>query len=254
MRILRWILFALLIVGVLSSSGCVYWRLLKLKNQLKSFSENFEFLSEEHYSVLCLNPILSGDDIDRVMKVAPSELTLKRGQATSRVYSFLRIAPLKDRVPLEEAGGLKFGWGEQPGRDLDYTLDFHEELFCGIHFPEEFNQLFPAEALRNLLEGIGSADVDRSQSTLRTMTLRQQLRSLMPDKSQVETALGKPTARWIERKDRRERFLYLYEVKTKSVDLPLHRRRAFGRFHFDEERLVQVDAAFAGRVFEFNIP
>ena len=232
---MRRVTLALLVIGVVATSGCVYWRLLKFKNQFADFHENFEFLSGARYSLIIKHPVLSGDDVDYVMKAAPSRADSLDGLCTGRIYDFVREG------------------GSGPGGLLSYELRFREDRFTEMRFPAEFSELFPGDGLRALITSLGEAELDRDERSLRARTREERIREIMPDRRRVIEALGSPTARWTE-KDGRERIFYRYLLETPDSSEQPVRRKAFGRFHFEGEALRRVDAAFAGHVFTFDIP
>ena len=231
---LRWVIPALLVIGVAATSGCVYWRLLKFKNQFADFHENFEFLSDGRYSLIIKKPILNGEDVDFVMKVEPSRSDSLDGACVLRGYDFRRDG------------------GSGPGEVLSYDLRFEEEWFTEMNFPPEMTPLFAEGSLESLIASLGSAEVNRELGSLRTETRSERIREVMPDRAGVIAALGEPTARWLE-EDGRERIFYRYHLEMSPL-AGSSRRKAFGRFHFEGEVLRRVDASFAGHVFTFDIP
>ena len=231
---LRWVIPVLLVIGVAATSGCVYWRLLKFKNQFTDFHENFEFLSDGRYSFIIKKPILNGEDIDFVMKVEPSRSDSLDGVCVFRGYDFRRDD------------------GSGPGEVLSYDLRFEGDWFTEMNFPPEMTPLFEKDALESMIASLGRAEVDRKLGNLRTVTRSERIREIMPDRAGVIAVLGEPTARWFE-DDGRERIFYRYQLETPQSAGSI-RRKAFGRFHFEGDVLRRVDAAFAGHVFTFDIP
>jgi hypothetical protein len=233
---IRRIVPALMMVGVVALSGCVYLRLLQFKKQFRDFHENFEFSSDGHYSLIIKNPLLSGDDVDFVMKAMPTRVESLDGEIISRYYAF--------NLESKSAG---------PGSLLEYELQFGGDLFREMHFPPEFSDLFREGALIALLTSLGEAEANRKTENLRVELRQEKIRQLMPDKRRVLEALGKPSSQWQE-KDGLDRLLYRYDLDTRSSNLKPHQKRAFGRFHFEGETLRKVDASFGGHVFSFEIP
>ncbi len=233
---IRRVLPVLMMVGVVALSGCVYLRLLQFKKQFRDFHENFEFSSDGHYSLIIKNPLLSGDDVDFVMKAAPTRVDSLDGKILSRQYAF----------HIE-------GRSDGDGTLLEYDLHFERELFREMHFPSEFSDLFLEDALIALLTSLGEAETNRKTESLRAEVRQERIRQLMPDKRRVLEVLGNPSDQWRER-DGLDRLLYRYNLDTRSVGLKPHQKRAFGRFHFEGETLRKVDASFGGHVFSFEIP
>jgi len=233
---LRRMLPALLMIGVVALGGCVYLRLLQFKKQFRDFHENFEIRSDGHYALIIKKPLLGGDDVDFVMKALPSETEAREGEILSRTYTF----------HLDDGS-------QDPRARLEYELRFESDLFVEMHFPEEFSTLFPEDALRELLSSLGDAETDRRSEGMRARLRKNRVRELMPNRARVLEALGEASHRWRE-KDGLERLLYRYDLETESSHLEPHKRRAFGRFHFEGETLIKVDASFGGHVFSFEIP
>ncbi len=231
----RRVLPALVMIGVVALSGCVYWRLLQFKKQFSDFHENFEFRNKGRYTLIIKQPLLSGDDVDFLMKAEPTRKESDAGEITQRLYVF----------HLDE--------GEGPASVLDYDLRFDEDLFVEMIFPDEFADLFPEDALVALLASLGDAETDRRSEGLTAKVRKDRIRELMPKRARVLEVLGKPSEKWRER-DGLDRLYYRYELETVSTGLKPHETRAFGRFHFDGQELRKVDASFAGHVFSFEIP
>lgn len=225
-----------MMIGVVALSGCVYWRLLQFKKQFRDFHENFEIRSDGHYTLVIKTPLLSGGDIDFVMKARPTEVDGRDEDIRERLYVF----------NLE-------GGSSDPRAELEYELRFEKDLLVEMHFPGEFTELFPEAALQEFLTSLGSAEADRESEGIRAKLRREKVRDLMPDRARVLESLGEPSHRWRE-KDGLERLLYRYDLDTKSEDLEPHKRRAFGRFHYEGDVLRKVDASFGGHVFSFEIP
>ncbi len=232
---IRRVLPALVMIGVVALSGCVYWRLLQFKKQFSDFHENFEFRNNGRYALIIKQPLLSGEDVDFLMKAAPTRKESETGEISRRLYVF------------------HLDGGEGPASVLDYDLRFDEDLFEKLVFPEEFADLFPEDVLVAFLTSLGDAETDRRSEGLRAMILKDRVRELMPSRERVLEVLGKPSEKWRER-DGLDRLYYRYELETESTGLKPYETRAFGRFHYEGQELRKVDASFAGHVFSFEIP
>ncbi len=232
---LRRMLPALVMIAAVALSGCVYWRLLQFKKQFSDFHENFEFRNDGRYALIIKKPLLSGDDVDFLMKAEPTHTESVSGVVVGRSYVF----------HLDEGTG--------SGSVLDYDLRFDDDLFEEMHFPEEFRELFPEDVLVALLASLGDAKADRRTENVSAKIRKERIRELMPSRSRVLEVLGKPSEKWRER-DGLDRLYYRYQLETVTRDLKPHETRAFGRFHYEGEVLKKVDASFAGHVFSFEIP
>ena len=108
MSLLRYVLLAALL---LSLNGCVYLRLLELKNQFAEFDKYFRVEAGEHFVVRFLHPVLYLDDFSELAKIEPTRVeNLPVGRRSVQVYRKL------DR-----------NGAPQPGVDIVFTLDFNKE-------------------------------------------------------------------------------------------------------------------------------
>ncbi len=237
MILLRRTLLVLLAVGVVTGSGCVYWRLLKFKHQLNDFSAHFAFASDSSYALVCLHPLLDGGDVEGLMEVAPSRYEQGDGLEW-RVYAFFK-EPADGTAPLV------------------YRLGFAEDRLARIEFPTQFTQLYPEESLRELLAALGSADVDRSERSARARLAREQLAAQLPDRARLAELLGEPSERGAQDEpatEGGESWTYRYRLDTVTQGAAERKRRAKGEFRFDAEgRLTQLTAGIGKHVLRFDV-
>ena len=237
MILLRRTLLVLLAAGVVTGSGCVYWRLLKFKHQLNDFSAHFAFASDSSYALVCLHPLLDGGDVEGLMEVAPSRYEQSDGFEW-RVYAFFK-EPADGTAPLV------------------YRLGFAEDRLVRIEFPAQFTQLYPEDGLRELLTSLGSADVDRSERSARARLARERLAARLPDKGRLAAVLGEPSERGAQdlvATDGGEAWTYRYRLDTVTQGAAARKRRAAGEFRFDAEgRLTQLTAGIGKHVLRFDV-
>ena len=66
---------SLILAVMLLLAGCVWLRLLEIKNQLSAFEENFRVeITEQHFIVHFLDPVLLSDDFVYLSKLHPSRI------------------------------------------------------------------------------------------------------------------------------------------------------------------------------------
>lgn len=232
MRSPRRTLCLLLALGALGLSGCVYWRLLKFKQQLGDFGAHFSFASDSCYALQCLHPLLDGGDIDGLMEVEPS----RREQAGGydwRVYAFVKDPP--DGSP-----------------PLVYRLGFAGDRLARIEFPAQFTPLYPEDGLRELLASLGEADLDRGERRARARLARERLAAELPDRPRVAAVLGAPSERVEEAGE--EIWHYRYRLDTRTEGKAERKRRARGEFRFDGEgRLTRLAAGIGKHELRFDV-
>ncbi len=221
-------------MGVAAGGGCVYWRLLKLQGQLDEFHEFFSFRQDSTYSIVARDPILTGSDVDGIMKVEPTH----RGEdsrGTWRVYEFAKN-PDDGSAPLV------------------YRFGFREEMLVELEFPVQFVALYPASALKELLQSLGGGEVEREHGSVHSIFDRR-LRDQLPDPGTVLASLGRPSERSFRADGSGEEMLYRYRLRTVTTGKKERKRRAYGRFFFDGDgQLTRVDAGLGKHELRFDIP
>jgi hypothetical protein len=233
MKRIRRFLPVIMAIGVAASSGCVYWRLLQFKRQLDRFNEHFEFRSDSVYTLVAREPLLSGEDIDEIMEVEPTRRE-RDAELDWRVYAFQQVP--NGRAP------------------LDYRMGFRDGVLVELQFPAQFTDLYPEAAIRELLESLGRAEVERETASTRS-SLRRRLCDQLPDSVKVESALGPPSERDFDIRQGARRWLYRYRILTPTTGKKEEKRRAWGCFWFGEDAaLVRVDAGIGRHELRFDIP
>jgi hypothetical protein len=235
MKCIRRVIPVLLVIGVAASSGCVYWRLFKFKQQLKDFNEHFEFRSNGAYSLVIKEPLVTGGDFDKLMDVEPTRRE-EEPDGTWRVYEFEKQPP-------------------DGSEALIYRFGFDSDKLTLIVFPDQFTKLYPADALAEFLRSLGEAEVEKKERSAHSRAYRRHLLEQLPDSTRVLDVLGEPTERERDRQEGWEDLLYRYRLRTQTVGEKEAKRRALGRFRYaDDGRLLQVEAAIGKHRLSFDIP
>lgn len=149
-RSLRWpgpgriALLALLCTAVLSTSGCVFLRLLELKNQLAEFDRNFAVDHEDGLTLRFLHPVL----LERDMWLLGLPPTLREPSATGVTWTLI-FEKLHPAPP-----------SEPPEFDLSVTLRFAEGKLAAFHLGEEYFALIPKQAVLMTIKSLGKVEID----------------------------------------------------------------------------------------------
>ncbi|NIP39859.1 MAG: hypothetical protein GWM89_12590 [Candidatus Dadabacteria bacterium] len=140
-------LILLLITTLLS--GCVYYRLLKLKHQFENFEENFELEDKKGLTIIFKNPILYKDDIKWLLNNEPTKILDETGEQNSWVY----ILTKKN----------KEGVVEEKNYDIDIAMEFEGKKLKEVTLPERFLENLSKEMLARMLKSMGRSKVDKSK-------------------------------------------------------------------------------------------
>ncbi len=220
-------------IGVVASSGCIYWRLLKFKRQLNDFPEHFALDTDGSTTLISLHPVLGFEDVEALMEIEPSE-RLEDVKGNWLIYAFAK----------EPADGTPH---------LVYRLGFEAGLLKNIRFPDQFEGIYPGPVLRELLESLGDAKVDKGDRAARGRMLRERIAEHLPDQARLQEILGRPSSREAL-EDEQERWHYDYRPITSSAGKTELKRHAYGRFRFTADgELLAVAAGIGKHKLEFDI-
>ncbi|OHE89227.1 MAG: hypothetical protein A3G75_00225, partial [Verrucomicrobia bacterium RIFCSPLOWO2_12_FULL_64_8] len=148
-RVRRPALAAAAAVAVLAVSGCVYLRLLELKNQLADFDRFFEVDRRDGLKFSFLHPVLLDKDL-AFFNLVP-ERREKTGVAEKWHFRWIK----------DYTGG-----GEKP-EDFEVTADviFVEHKLARVHLPERLFAFTPKDEFLSMVKSFGRAQIDEKKRT-----------------------------------------------------------------------------------------
>jgi len=142
----RWLKATAIAVMALFLGGCVFLRLLKLKHQLAEFDRYFTLETDHGLRLGCVKPILLTGDL-QWLGITPAS-TRALGHAEQWTVRWVK------QVPEEVV--------ETSIYDVTIEMVFTEGRLSRVHIPERYFALFPKAFFIDLLQGMGSARIDRS--------------------------------------------------------------------------------------------
>lgn len=225
-------LAALACLIALTAGGCVYLRLLALKNQLADFDGHFAAEVGEEFVLRCKEPVIYGKDIVNLTELMPSAV-IPEGARKTFVFHFQKTGD----------------GGSAPGQDLIFRMGFNEEdkldtvVFSGLIL-----KIVPPEFLELSLRSLGHAEVDRKKRQVRADSSKWAREGLVaPARDSIAEHLGAPAeSEW---KDGREILTYRYRLSTPTAgEKAEEKSKAVMRLFFNPEtgRLADMSGNFAG--------
>jgi len=200
MRRLAPFAFAALALTCLAASGCVYLRLLTLRDQFKDFDNQVEVVRDPPLALRFKRPVLLEEDLDTLIGAAPTA-TVTNGPVTVRVYTFLHIG----LPPGNELSDL-----DAPGSTLSLTATIVKDKLTSIAFPPAvFNALDPRLAEAGL-RSLATAKVDTVARTATATVAAQEEVPLPPDRAALQRIFGLPS--FADVKEGEERWVYRYRL------------------------------------------
>lgn len=189
-----------LILILLLTSGCVFLRLLKVKNQFNDFDTNFDLHDHRGLTLVFKNPVLGSDDIVWLMKGEPSgNKKIEKGELWTYVLEKEYISS-KDEV------------GDY---DIPVIMVMEYGKLAEISFPERFLKNLSIPLLKKMFASLGNADVSKLRKSARSK-FQGSSASEIPTADNVVETLGKPYS--IEDSGEESKYSYLYYIKKPDWD------------------------------------
>jgi len=235
------ILPSLIIVFVLLQlSGCVYLRLLELKNQFKDFDEYIEISSDQSFSLIFKEPVLRKEDIRDLSKLNPTKI-ITTNEGEEWVYRFVK----QDNNELSVKSNPV---------TLVFRFKFnHRGKLEQWYFPDTFLAIVPAEFLEASLRSLGSATIFKLSRQLKADVTQIKTSSKPPNQNTVQQVLGQPHQ--IVDKNNIQRYLYRFHLITDWVEEGYEERKiALVKLDFipKSQLLVRASPRFAGLKISIN--
>lgn len=186
--------FLVLILILLLASGCVLVRMLKVKSQLNDFDKNFDLHDQRGLTLVFKNPVLGTEDIEWLMKGAPSESKkIETGEQWTYVFEKEYLAS-KD---------------EEGDFDIPVIMIMEYGKLSEISFPERFLDNLSIPLLKKMFRSMGNADVSKLRKS--ASSTFEGKGTEIPTADNVMETLGKPYA--IENLGEESRLSYIYYLK-----------------------------------------
>lgn len=190
----------LLIAVILPLVSCVYMRLYKVQNQLKSFEENFELSDENGLTLVFLNPVLKSDDMIWLMKNSPYSVKENdRGELWTYVF---------EKQYLKSSN-------ENGEYDIPILMVMREDMLVEITFPKRFLKNLSIPLLKRMFSSMGDADISKLKKSANSQ-FRGENPDEIPKMENVIETLGEPYDK--EQSDKFTKLTYLYHLKNDSSE------------------------------------
>lgn len=186
----------LLIAVILPLASCVFMRLYKVQNQLKSFEENFELSDEGGLTLVFLNPVLKSDDMIWLMKNGPYSIK-ETDRGESWTYVFEKQYLLSN--------------DENDEYDIPILMVMREDMLTEITFPERFLKNLSIPLLKTMFSSMGDADISKLKKSANS-EFKGNNPDEIPKMENIIETLGQPYDS--EPSDKSTKLTYLYYLKN----------------------------------------
>lgn len=215
-------------------SGCVYVRLLAVKQQLSKFDTYFRVNVSDVFNLEFNKPVLFREDFDNLAKLSPSRTEpLSGGKRT--VYELQK---------LNSDGRLA-----EPQVPMEFILEFDEkDMLTSWTFSSVFLAMFPAEFLEISLRALGASKIFRARRQVRADLSKIDIGSArLPRRQTIESVLGLPLQ--VVKRENAERLLYRFKLKAEKVEAGYEERQfTLLKLDFDSRthELLKMSGRFVG--------
>ena len=181
--------FRILALGglLLLMTGCIWLRLLDLKNQFAEFDRYITVIPGDGIELRFKEPVLLADDLDTLLRGQPTAALPLLDDGEVRVYAFAHIPSILGPDPIGSEGALTI-----------LAVLRHDRLES-ITLPKEVFRVVPRDLALRALRAFGQAKVDTSNRSAQvqvdavagTIPERQAIIGLFGNPNKIDPLLGK---------------------------------------------------------------
>ncbi len=183
--------------------GCVYLRLLELKNQLGRFDDHFTLHTGDGLALTCLKPVLLTADV-RWLGLKP-ESVKQVGQAALWRIRWVKQLPPGVTEPIEY--------------DIVLDLNFTEDRLTRLAIPERYFAVMPKDFLVGVIKSVGRGRVDTGGKRVESTVSAAAVAAARPRLPALHRLLGRPTESKIDGPHTLVRYRYVPATQEPGAGL-----------------------------------
>jgi hypothetical protein len=190
-------------------SGCVYLRLLELKNQLGKFDEFFTLQTQDGLGIVCQSPVIRSSDIRWIGLKPENVKTLGRAEQW-------QVRWIKQLPP---------GVTEKTEYYIVLNLGFVEDKLTRVSIPERYFAVMPKAFLVGVIKSLGRGRIDKTQKKIEANVSAAEVAAARPSLPSIDKLLGQPTEERMEGTNTMVRYRYVPSTKESRAgvfDMTLH--------------------------------
>jgi hypothetical protein len=193
---------SLLLAGLLLLSGCVWLRLLSLKDQFADFDRWIEVPPGPGLELRFRRPVLLAEDLETLVTGRPTA-SASGGDVTVQSYAFSRIPSPDGPDPLGSSPTLVLLVGIRSGKVAFVSL------------PPEVFRVVPRELALRGMRALGRAAVDTGSRSAVAAVDFHGTRTVLPTRAELIALFGTPNS--VKLMNDRERVLWRYQLQGDSL-------------------------------------
>ncbi len=177
--------------------GCVYLRLLELKQQLGKFDEFFALQTTDGLAIVCQVPVLRTDDV-RWIGLKPEQVKTL-GHAEQWRVRWVKQLPA--------------GITEKIEFDIVLELGFADGKLSRIAIPERYFAVMPKVFLIGVIKSLGRGRIDKSNKKIEASVSAAEIAAARPKLPAIDKLLGVPSEERVEGTNTVVRYRYVPSTK-----------------------------------------
>lgn len=181
--------------------GCVYLRLLELKQQLGKFDEHFALQTADGLAIVCQTPVLLSSDV-RWIGLKP-EKTKKLGRAEQWQVRWVKQLPE--------------GVTEKVEFDITLELSFADDKLTRIAIPERYFAIMPKSFLIGVIKSLGKGKINQGDKRIDAAVSAAEIAAARPKLPAIDKLLGVPSEERIEGPNTIVRYRYVPATKESKA-------------------------------------
>lgn len=226
-------ILALLLTAALLT-GCVYWRLYRVKLQLGEFDRYFSVQATDQFTVNFKEPVMFREDFDDLSRLLPTSCRVLQAERFC-VYRFHKIDENQKRV--------------MPEVEFYFKLNYNvEDRLTAWTYSPIFLKIAPPEFLEVSLRSLGGGEINRDKNQLKAdFNSVEKIAAELPVKSETLVYLGSPLN--VETRPGEEIFIFHFLLDTPSIETGYEDRAlSVIKLTFDQStgKMVKMAGSFAG--------
>ena len=158
-------------------SGCVYLRLLEVKQQLERFDEFFALQTADGLGLVCQTPVLRTSDV-RWIGLQPENVR-KLGRAEHWQVRWVKQLPA--------------GITESVEYDIVLDLGFANDRLNRVSIPERYFAVMPKHFLVGVIKSLGRGKIDKAHKQINATVSAAEIAAARPNLPSIDKLLGRPS-------------------------------------------------------------
>lgn len=170
------IIQVLAVLLVLSTTGCVYWRLHQFRNQLTAFTDHFRVQEGDSPALIAFKPILYPEDVEWLIGLKPTRVVAEGPDRVRHIYHMDKRLARKHR--------------DDPIREIVFSIVYEDNRLKEYHFPKSFETFLTEANFIDIFKPMDKAAIKKGENA--TQWSWEETDLVIPGREDIKHHLGEP--------------------------------------------------------------